>query len=236
MWPNSAPTIPYTHKVTARARRIKISVSRTGEVVVTSPRFTPRFLIDRFVAQNQAWITQAKANAIKHTSTVPADTILLFGKTYPIQIEYSAAHKLGLRLTDTTALFNPVHDPALPKNQPAIKKSLRTHLDRLYKKTITEYLSHRLPVLAKQMGVTYSTVHVREQKTRWGSCSSTGALSFNWRLVHHPPAVIEYVLIHELAHRKQMNHSKAFWDIVRTHCPEYPKQRGWLKRTQVAED
>ncbi len=236
MWFSSTPEIPYTHKTNARAKRIKLTVSRSGEVIVTTPRFTPKLFINQFVSQNKAWIDKAKANISKTSQTISSNEALLFGKRYAVSIELSSAEKIGLRIVDDSIIFNPLDDPSKTANTPAIKKSLRTHLERYYKSTITQYIGHRLPILANQMGVTYTNIQIREQKTRWGSCSSSGALSFNWRLVHHPPAVIEYVLIHELAHRLQMNHSKAFWDIVRKHCPEYPKHRGWLKRTNVAED
>ncbi len=236
MWFSSTPITPYIHKVSPRAKRIKLSVSRLGEVIVTSPRFVPKLLIDRFVSQNQTWIEKAKTKLTDKTQRISNSEALLFGTRYSIHTAFDKSARIGLQLVDKEMYFNPVHDTSISTNKAAIQKSLATHLDRYYKNTITEYIGHRLPLLAKQMGVTYSKIQIREQKTRWGSCSSTGALSFNWRLVHHPPAVIEYVLIHELAHRREMNHSKAFWDIVRTHCPEYPKHRGWLKRTQVAED
>ena len=79
------------------------------------------------------------------------------------------------------------------------------------------------------MGVTYGRISIREQKTRWGSCSSKGNLNFNWRLIFAPPEVLDYVVVHELAHRKEMNHSKAFYAIVESIMPDYRKWKKWLK-------
>lgn len=236
MWLSSTPTLPYIHRVHPKSRRIKLTVSKTGEVIVTTPRFTPKLVINQFVTQNQDWIARTKAKFASSVQKIDHSSILIFGKTYPIEITFDTANSPGFQLTTNTAVFNSIHDPNNSANQSILTKSIRNHAERLYKRTMTEYLHLRLPILAKQMKTTYSAVSVREQKTRWGSCSSRGALSFNWRLVHHPPAVIEYVLVHELAHRHEMNHSKAFWNIVRQHCPEYPKHRGWLKRTHIAED
>ncbi len=79
------------------------------------------------------------------------------------------------------------------------------------------------------MRVTFGGITVRDQKTRWGSCSARGNLNFNWRLILAPEPVLDYVVIHELAHRKEMNHSKQFWDIVEAMMPDYRIQRQWLK-------
>ena len=79
------------------------------------------------------------------------------------------------------------------------------------------------------MGVSYGSITVREQKTRWGSCSAKGNLNFNWKLVLMPEEILDYVVVHELAHRLQMNHSTEFWDEVDKILPDYRKRRQWLK-------
>lgn len=82
---------------------------------------------------------------------------------------------------------------------------------------------------ARIMDVTYGRISIREQKTRWGSCSSQGNLNFNWRLILAPEDVLDYVVVHELAHRKEMNHSKAFYAIVESVLPDYRVSRKWLR-------
>lgn len=79
------------------------------------------------------------------------------------------------------------------------------------------------------MGVTYGRITIRNQKTRWGSCSSKGNLNFNCLLMLTPPDVQDYVIVHELCHRKQMNHSKLFWDEVEKVLPDYRKPKKWLR-------
>jgi hypothetical protein len=79
------------------------------------------------------------------------------------------------------------------------------------------------------MGITYGRISVRDQKTRWGSCSSKGNLNFNYRLYYMPQHLMDYVIIHELSHRKQMNHSKLFWAEVQKYCPNYKKCVNELK-------
>ena len=87
----------------------------------------------------------------------------------------------------------------------------------------------RVEYFARVIGVTYGKITIRNQKTRWGSCSSKGNLNFNCLLMMAPPEVLDYVVVHELCHRKQMNHSKAFWSEVEKVLPDYKEARKWLK-------
>lgn len=90
-------------------------------------------------------------------------------------------------------------------------------------------IPERVEYFAKVIGVTYGKITIRNQKTRWGSCSSKGNLNFNCLLMLAPPEVLDYVVVHELCHRKQMNHSKAFWLEVEKVLPNYKEVRKWLK-------
>ena len=90
-------------------------------------------------------------------------------------------------------------------------------------------IPERVEYFAKVIGVTYGKITVRNQKTGWGSCSSKGNLNFNCLLMLAPPEVLDYVVVHELCHRKQMNHSKAFWLEVEKVLPDYKEVRKWLK-------
>ncbi|MFR4621098.1 MAG: M48 family metallopeptidase [Lachnospiraceae bacterium] len=92
-----------------------------------------------------------------------------------------------------------------------------------------EYIPKRVSYFAKQIGVTYGKITIRNQKTRWGSCSSKGNLNFNCLLMLTPPEVIDYVVVHELCHRKEMNHSGAFWAEIEKVIPSYKEQVKWLK-------
>jgi len=97
-------------------------------------------------------------------------------------------------------------------------------------KKAEEYLPKRLMELAQKLGVRYKKVQVRDVRSRWGSCSSKGTISLNWRLIMAPIDVIDYVLIHELAHIVHPNHSKYFWRYVATFCPDYKLHRSWLRK------
>lgn len=92
-----------------------------------------------------------------------------------------------------------------------------------------KYIPERVRYYAPIVGVHYTRITIRNQKTRWGSCSSKGGLNFNCLLMLTPPEVIDYVVVHELCHRKEMNHSKAFWAEVEKVLPDYKSAKKWLK-------
>lgn len=92
-----------------------------------------------------------------------------------------------------------------------------------------EYIPKRVSYYASMVGVSYGRITIRNQKTRWGSCSSKGNLNFNCLLMLAPPEVLDYVVVHELCHRKEMNHSRAFWNEVAKIIPDYKKSVKWLK-------
>ena len=110
-----------------------------------------------------------------------------------------------------------------------LSESKRNVYIRKAKETITKRVSY----FARLMGVSYRNITIREQKTRWGSCSSEKNLNFNWKLVLLAPELLDYVVVHELAHRREMNHSKNFWKIVEAELPDYREQRRRLKECRI---
>ena len=99
----------------------------------------------------------------------------------------------------------------------------------VYRGQARNVFEQKVRYYAGLMNVTYGRIAIRDQKTRWGSCSAEGNLNFNWRLIFAPAGVLDYVVVHELAHRKEMNHSARFWAVVEAYMPEYKKYRNWLK-------
>lgn len=100
---------------------------------------------------------------------------------------------------------------------------------QLYKTKLTKYLDFKLSIFATRLAVTYTKFAVKKITSRWGSCSSRGNLNFSLYLWNTPSFVIDYVIIHELCHRRHMNHSKAFWNLVKLHCPDCELAKEWLK-------
>lgn len=102
-------------------------------------------------------------------------------------------------------------------------------MDERFRKAAKEYFPKRVAYYHTLTGGNYTKITIRDQKTRWGSCSSNGTLSFNYRLMFAPPRILDYVVVHELCHLTHMNHSKDFWNMVASILPEYKTYRKWLK-------
>lgn len=103
-------------------------------------------------------------------------------------------------------------------------------LTRFMKRRAAEYLPARVAFWSERMGLHPAKVGLSSARRRWGSCAAHGGIRLNWRLMQAPPAVIDYVVIHELAHLAELNHSSRFWGVVDAHCPDWKLQRDWLKR------
>lgn len=215
--------IEYIHKVSGRSRAMKISINAKGEVIVTTPRFIPQFIINRFVHSHQDWIEhhQQKLSKVKNSLSLKDNQVLLFGKVYDLVSKLDHKVPVGVKRVGDRLHVNPVSQT---------KASIQKTLDRFLKTTGSTYILRQVETLGKKMNTTFNHVSFKTQKTRWGSCSSQGNLNFNWRLVHTPPEVINYVIVHELAHRTHMNHSAQFWALVAKFDPEYQRHRNWLKK------
>lgn len=211
----------YQIKRSARVSSIRISIAADGKVVVSAPKLIPEFVINKFVDAQAAWVVTNLAKVERRQSKLKADELIIFDQKYTIVIN-NEANEMGVQVKGDKLLVNNLSS----KTESKINKQIEEFL----KKTALKYIVTRTQILAKQMQVSYKQLTLREQSSRWGSCSSRGNLNFNWRLVHYPPAVIDYVIIHELAHRLELNHSARFWAIVRQHDPEYQLHKATLRK------
>ena len=113
--------------------------------------------------------------------------------------------------------------------------TLKKALKSWYVQQAKQIIPKRVAYYAEQMGEAYGDIRIKDVKSRWGSCSSKRNLNFNWRLVLAPMEMLDYVVVHELCHLKEMNHSPAFWRLVEAVLPDYKKRRAWLKECRLIE-
>lgn len=222
------PGIDYEHRISNRARRLTLRVGADGKILVTTPRFTPKFAIKKFISSHLDWIKAEQKKNLTKPRPVTDKEVQIFGKKYQKILDYSSDRAIGVSIRDDKLYLNPTSE------KKTWGKSEDKLLNNYLKHSAERYILTRLTQLSKKMGITYNAITLREQKTRWGSCSSKGNLNFNWRLVHYEPEIIDYVIIHELSHREQMNHSVRFWQLVAKYDPAYKKHRGFLKRQGAA--
>ena len=208
-----------------RRRTSQIEV-KNKQVFVRAPHYLPQFLIRKFVNKKRNWIVQNLTKQLQQPQVVEkqfcdGETFQLFDQPFYLRINKNK--------TNPTKLINQelfVSVPGRVKNQ---SKYVRNKMSDWYKETALSHIRQRVEFFASLMEVKAKSVKVREYKRRWGSCSSNGELSFNWRIIMAPPVAIDYVVIHELAHISEFNHSKKFWQVVSKTMPDYNQQILWFK-------
>jgi predicted metal-dependent hydrolase len=202
-------------------RTIALIVDRDGRLIVRAPLRTSQKQIQRLVEQKAEWIKSKQALvSAKYTRFAPktyenGEEFLYLGKVYQLAIVEQS--KPALRLAERFLLSC----KGVPQAERIFKK--------WYALQAKNVISERVQVLAARHGFAYCQVKITSAQARWGSCSPRGNLNFSWRLVMAPLPVIDYVVVHELVHLHEKNHSRRFWDKVKTLMPDYKLQVGWLK-------
>ena len=209
--------------VHANRKTIGITVERDRKVVVRVPQQASDQAISAAIENKRLWIWQKLRDPHKYPDPMPhkeyvtGETFLYLGQHYGLsfsQREGGAVWLVGKQFEMA------VSDR---RNGEALFRSW-------YLKQAKEKLSPRIATFATEIGVDYSRIWVRDLKYRWGSCTPGGTLSFNWRIIQAPMIVVNYIIVHELAHALEPNHSKEFWNIVAVHVPTWAKARTWLKQ------
>lgn len=216
--------IPYTLVSSRLARTVSIKISvNKGLEVVTPFRFNPNH-IDRFLNDKKDWIIRhmGRINSLKDARPDFADgvAIKIFGQ--PIKIRILRQPNGRGYVTETAEELHIFCTGTIL----SAKKNLTAHL----KKIAREYLSQKTHELSRIMGVDYNRIAIRSQSSRWGSCSRENNLNFNWKLIFFDPEVVNYVIMHELAHTVQHNHSEKFYSFLEQFCPDYKILRKKLRQ------
>lgn len=215
--------IPYIHKTRSRGASFKLSIAADGTIIATTHKLVPRFLVDQFVQKHTEWIETQRAKQAQRPQFETQDSITIFGTQYKKNVTQNPLQSAGVHIEEGSLVCNVLH--ADSENKATSEK-----ITQFLKNTATQYIVAKTHQLAAIMNVSFSGITLKQQKTRWGSCSSKKHLNFNWRLVHFPTPIIDYVIVHELAHLTHMDHSQKFWRLVAQFDPEHAVHRGWLKR------
>jgi predicted metal-dependent hydrolase len=205
----------YRIRRSPRARRVRVTVDADGSVTVTLPRRAPDRAAAEAVRELAPWIARRRrvlARAAAEVARMPG-TVPYLGETLTLvpQAGRERVHRRGdtLLVPDADAL-------------PAI--------ERFYRRAARAEVAQRLDAATARAGVRYTGLTIRGQRTRWASCSTTGRMSFNWRLLLAPPEILDYVVEHEVCHLDVMDHSPRFWALLESRVPDWRTHAAWLRR------
>ena len=215
-----AQTVPLRFVRHPRARRYILRLAADGTAQVTVPRRGSFAEARAFAARQTAWL----ARQLARPATAPSGPRGWFAGTFILFRGESAPLIAGANGSAGTIAFA---DQTIPVTDPAV--DLRPAVERHLWRLAARELPRRVAELAAPHALPVRRVTVRNQRSRWGSCSRRGTISLNWRLVQTPSFVCDYLIFHELAHLREMNHSTRFWQTVEGFCPDYRIAERWLK-------
>lgn len=206
-----------TKIIRSRRKTVALSVTPDATLIVKAPLFTPKFFINSFIKQHEEWIKK-QIQVVQERKQLEKDyrngEIFLF---LGLERQLDIGNYPEVALQDNKIVF--------PQ---ALLFRAKKQLIAWYKKQAKIIITQQVEQYAKQMKTSYGSITFSDTRSQWGSCTHENNLQFSWRLIMAPILVINYVVVHELAHTFEKNHSREFWHIVNAYCPSYKRQRKWL--------
>lgn len=212
--------MPVVYRRHARAKNYVMRLQANRTVLVTLPRRGSLKFAQEFVTSRRPWLEKQwrvlVSRNIPPQTLAPGVEVLFRGKSVVLQVQQQGDQWDVVLDTERFTVASPDGD-------------LRPAVESFFQKLAHTELAQRVQELAQMHGAVVRRVVVRNQKSRWGSCSYNGTISLNWRLVQIPGPVRDYIIIHELMHLRELNHSPRFWAEVEKACPNYLEAEEWLK-------
>jgi len=215
----------YTLRRSERARRVWLKIDHDAGLTVSVPARMSLSELHDMLQKKASWITRNIKRA-ESAKRPPARPPLKDGALLPL-LGKECTLKLRLRVgaAPSVKLVGGEIRVGMPDDR---LSTLKKALDTWYREKAREVITKKVDAFKGDRRV--GKVYIKDQKTRWGSCSSRGNLSFNWRLVMAPPEVVDYIVVHEITHLERLDHSKRFWEKVAKRCPDYKEHNAWLKK------
>jgi predicted metal-dependent hydrolase len=206
-----------------RRKTISVHIKEDGTIVIHAPYRTSNGEIEKFIKEKQSWIIEKVSEREKRIKEVekaflPGEKFLYLGESYPLQIDKSNTEEPPLKLSFGHFILNEDHI-----------EEARELFILWYKRQAKEKIVERTHYYSSRLQLFPEAIRITSANCRWGSCSRDNRLSFAWRMIMAPLPVIDYILIHELVHIREKNHSKRFWNYLESILPDYRKHRYWLR-------
>ena len=208
--------IQYSVRRSARAQRVRVTVDPTRGVEVVLPRRAPEREAAAAIRELRPWIERrvAEVEQVRRTVAARGGTVPYLGERLRL-VAQPGRTRVHRREAELLVPVPPAQIAAL---------------ERWYRHEARREIAPRLDRACAATGTSYRRLTIRGQRTRWASCSRSGAMSFNWRLLLGPEPVLDYVVWHEVCHLRVMDHSPRFWALLARHCPDYRLHVRWLRR------
>ena len=209
--------------IRSKRRTLALMIGADATLVVRAPAHTPLDTIEQFVGKNTGWIKRTLARVrqrpqVKKKEFLTGEAFLFLGKSYPLEVQPDTQEPLDLR--DGFIL-----------NEKEQSRGRALFIE-WYKNEAKKIIAARVEWWAQRFGLAYNSVSITSANRRWGSCAPNDRLNFSWRLVMAPIPVIDYVVVHELAHVTHKNHSKRFWSRVKAMYPDHKAAKTWLRENE----
>ena len=215
----------YTHIINPKLKYIYLSFDHRGSLTIKSPKVSQKE-IEKVLIKKAAWITKSRQRLLekkgKPLQFREEEELFFLGEGHPVQYEHSNKKRSSLHFdeqegfTFTYYAFDP--------------EKFEHLINQFYKQEAQRIIPEMTEQYAKSMQLFPSRISFRKARSRWGSCSNSNAISFNYLMMKLPLSVIQYIIVHELSHIKHKHHQKEFWSLVEIHLPDYKEQQNELKR------
>jgi len=218
-------------KKSRRAKRFRLQLDSAGQFILTTPLLTPKWAANLFLKKHVGWIEKQSSKIEKQKELRPdfqyrtGDMFYYFGEPVILRISPSERKRPAIKIRDNKMLIMLYKNISETEGVKAVKKTIQ----KFYREKAEEVIHDRLQFFNEHYNFRYNRVTLRDQKSRWGSCSRLKNLNFNWRLIMAPIEIIDYVVVHELCHLKEMNHSARYWALVAETVPGHKTRRKWLR-------
>jgi predicted metal-dependent hydrolase len=212
--------IPVEKIIRSRRRTIALEITPSATLIVRAPFRVPPEYIEELIRQKRSWIVQ-KLDEIKQRPRLSdheyaeGEIFLFLGREYPLHIVQDS--NMTIQRSDKLC----VSCKLLP--------DIKNHIKRWYREEAHKEIQARCMWFSMKTGHVPATIRISDARQRWGSCTHKGGLNFSWRLIQAPPDIVDYVVVHELVHISQPDHSRKFWNKVREILPDYERRRMWLR-------
>jgi len=221
--------IEYKLQISKQTKNIRFAVKVESGLTITVPFGLSLKNVDAVIHSKKEWILanlkKMAEKQVPERKFTTGERLPLLGNTYVLVVEEAESNRISAVLQDGAFL---VKVPAFLSAQER-KKEIAGILEQWYVREARSVIPRRVAEINRGFGFAYNRIAIKNQQTRWGSCSQLKNLNFNWRLLLAPPHILDYIIVHELAHLKELNHSKRFWDLVESLFPRFREAEKWLK-------